>query len=552
MPEKTPQNVSRRAALQTVGGAVLGLAVGAAAGWLGKPTPGPVTLTETVTSISTVTMTGTAAPPTTAVVDTGQIAVEAAKKFAGTHLGYVVESGFDEAALRVFAEEWNKLTGMNVEIIPQPTFATEEKVITENKARSGAVDLVDGFALWYPDFIDGKYIVPLNQYIAKYQPDMSDFIFNDYFTAQIWSPGVTWGLPFDGDILNLYYRKDIFEHPDEKKAFKDQYGYDLGPPETWQQYTQMAKFLTRDAGEKLMGQTLTARFGGQIEFRAKGGVFWFFFNRLGSYNGRYFNKTANNIEPAINSPAALQALKDLIECTPYGIPEAAGVSFGEVIGGMEAGNGAMTPFFPVVGAHYQYAQGSKIVDKIGYAIMPGVKQPNGTVLHRSCMIAGKYLSVTSDSRNPEAAYLFAQWLSSPAVHARIAMWSTSTSLGAINSIRRREFDNTAMWHQEFDTTADPYNVRGGNTTPWPGAVDFLKASEANLRVGMPDIIVPGWSEFQETIDTELTNAITGIKTPENALNDCHDNWVKLIDKYGKDNIMKWYLPEMYEPGYLKW
>jgi hypothetical protein len=78
------------------------------------------------------------------------------------------------------------------------------------------------------------------------------------------------------------------------------------------------------------------------------------------------------------------------------------------------------------------------------------------------------------------------------------------------------------------------------------------ADEACLKVGLPDILVPGWAEFQETIDTELSNAITGKKTAENALNDCHDEWVTLIDKYGKDNIMKWYLPKMYEPGYLQW
>ena len=236
-------------------------------------------------------------------MDTGQVAVEAAKKFAGTHLGYVVESGFDEGCCKAFAAEWNNLTGMNVEVIPQPTFGVREKVITEGMAKSGAVDLVNAFPIWYPDFITGRYIVPLNQYVSKYQPDMSDFIFQDYFTASIWQPGVQWSLPIDGDTFMLYYRKDIFEHPDERANFKAQYGYDLAPPETWQQYTQIAKFLTRKAGDKLAGQTLTAPFGGQIEFRAKGGVFWWFFNRLGAYGGRYFNKTANNIEPAINSPA---------------------------------------------------------------------------------------------------------------------------------------------------------------------------------------------------------------------------------------------------------
>ena len=549
--EKKPEGVSRRAAIQTIGGTVLGLAVGAAAGWLAKPTPPAEIRTVTETARATVTVTGTVAPPTTVIMDTGQVAVEAAKKFAGTHIGFVVESGFDEGCFKAFAEEWNKLTGMDVEIIAQPTFAVREKVITEGMAKTGAVDLVDAFPIWYPDFIAGKYIVPLNQYMDKYKPDMSDFIFRDYFTASIWQPGVVWAMPTDGDIFILYYRKDIFEHPDERAAFKDQYGYDLAPPETWQQYTQISKFLTRKAGDKLAGETLAAPFGGQIEFRSKGGVFWWFFNRLGAYGGRYFNKTASDIEPAINSPAAVSALKDMIECTPYGIPEAAAVAYAETIGGMEAGNGAMNIFWPMFGPHAQYAPGSKVVDKLGYALMPGVKQADGSVLHRSIMAAGKAICLTSDSRNPEAAYLFAQWVTSPAVHQRVVMWARPDALGAQNPVRRREFD-PAPWAEEYSTTADPYNVRAGLPTPWPGAVEYVKADEANLKVGLPDIIVPGWAEFQETIDTELSNAITGKKTAEHALNDCHDTWVKLIDKYGKANVMQWYLPEMYEPGYLKW
>jgi multiple sugar transport system substrate-binding protein len=546
--------ISRRKYLQIAGGTVAGLVVGGALGYVANPgvTAPPTTVTSTLTSTVTQTLAGTVtAPPTTTLMDTGQVAVEAAKKFAGTHLGYVVESGFDEGCCKALAAEWNNQTGMNVEIIPQPTFGVREKVITEGMAKSGAVDLVNAFPIWYPDFIAGKYIVPVNQYVDKYQPDMSDFIFQDYFTASIWQPGVQWSMPIDGDIFMLYYRKDIFGHPDERANFKAQYGYDLAPPDTWQQYTQIAKFLTRKPGEKLMGQPVTAQFGGQIEFRAKGGVFWWFFNRLGAYGGRYFNKTTDNIDPAINSPAAVSALKDMIECTPYGIPEAAAVAYAETIGGMEAGNGAMNIFWPMFGPHCQYAPGSTVVDKIGYALMPGVKQTDGSVLHRAIMAAGKAVCVTSDSRNPEAAYLFAQWITSPAVHLRAVMWATPTALGALNPVRRREFD-PAPWTQEYSTSSDPYNVRAGNSTPWPGAVDYVMADEACLKVGLPDILVPGWAEFQETIDTELSNAITGKKTAENALNDCHDEWVTLIDKYGKDNIMKWYLPKMYEPGYLQW
>ena len=42
--------------------------------------------------------------------------------------------------------------------------------------------------------------------------------------------GKTYGLVVDGDVLVTYYRKDLFEDPENQEAFKEKYGYDLAPP----------------------------------------------------------------------------------------------------------------------------------------------------------------------------------------------------------------------------------------------------------------------------------------------------------------------------------
>ena len=44
----------------------------------------------------------------------------------------------------------------------------------------------------------------------------------------------------------IYYRKDLWEDPDEQAAFMAEYGYELAPPTTWQEFTDMAVFFTRD------------------------------------------------------------------------------------------------------------------------------------------------------------------------------------------------------------------------------------------------------------------------------------------------------------------
>ena len=46
--------------------------------------------------------------------------------------------------------------------------------------------------------------------------------------------GKFWGLPVNQDAYGFMYRKDLFEDPKEKEAFKAKYGKELAPPQTYQ------------------------------------------------------------------------------------------------------------------------------------------------------------------------------------------------------------------------------------------------------------------------------------------------------------------------------
>jgi len=47
------------------------------------------------------------------------------------------------------------------------------------------------------------------------------------------------------DSQVLYYRKDLFNDPEEKAAFMQKYEYELAPPDTWQKMLDAAEFFTR-------------------------------------------------------------------------------------------------------------------------------------------------------------------------------------------------------------------------------------------------------------------------------------------------------------------
>ena len=44
-------------------------------------------------------------------------------------------------------------------------------------------------------------------------------------------------------MLVTYYRKDLFDDPDNQAAFKAKYGYDLAPPKNYQQFGDIACFF---------------------------------------------------------------------------------------------------------------------------------------------------------------------------------------------------------------------------------------------------------------------------------------------------------------------
>ncbi|MEZ4671709.1 MAG: extracellular solute-binding protein [Anaerolineae bacterium] len=59
-------------------------------------------------------------------------------------------------------------------------------------------------------------------------------------------------IPRHADISVLHYRTDLYEDPANQAPLRKKYGYDLLPPETWQQVSDQATFFTKP-GENFWG-----------------------------------------------------------------------------------------------------------------------------------------------------------------------------------------------------------------------------------------------------------------------------------------------------------
>ncbi|WP_394779381.1 extracellular solute-binding protein, partial [Undibacterium sp.] len=84
--------------------------------------------------------------------------------------------------------------------------------------------------------------------------DLKDFIGTSFTTAP---DGKLYQLP-DQQFANLYwFRADWFARKDIQAKFKAKYGYDLGVPQNWSAYEDIAEFFTNDIkeldGKKIYG-----------------------------------------------------------------------------------------------------------------------------------------------------------------------------------------------------------------------------------------------------------------------------------------------------------
>ena len=93
--------------------------------------------------------------------------------------------------------------------------------------------------------------------------------------------GKRWGFFDDGDMFALYYRKDIFDDPKLKAAYQAKFGKPLAVPKTWDDYSQVAQFITDQLAPNVYGAAHFRKFGSPgnqfsflQQFRANGGKFF--------------------------------------------------------------------------------------------------------------------------------------------------------------------------------------------------------------------------------------------------------------------------------------
>ncbi|MBX2838002.1 MAG: extracellular solute-binding protein [Gammaproteobacteria bacterium] len=436
-------------------------------------------------------------------------AVEAAKQYAGVTLNVFYEAGLQPLDPKNFTGPmWEELTGIKINVIESPIDQMFTKTMQAHRAGSGAYDVLNVLPNQMPDLAIAGALEPLDEFVDKYKfRDELNMIAPVYRDNQMKVEGTIYGFPDDGDVLIFYYRKDIFDDVDNKAAFMEKHGYELAPPQTWQQFAEIGQFITDlyapdIYGAGMLRQPGNAQFMFQERFRVEGGTFF----------------DPETMRATINSDIGVKVFTEMVAENTWMPPGVEQWGFGEAFSAFLAGDIAMTISWPPVGRWAAgYGKGTEalnwipettVADTIGYALPPG-GQPE--------LAAGFSLAVSSSSKNKEAAYLFIQWMNSE----EISLQRVQLPFALRDPFRSSHFES------------EEYRNR------WPSAPEYLDVLKQGAETGLLDLSLLQVDRYEEALRQGISRLWAG-DSPQDILNDMAGQWDKLTDRIGVDKQRRVY------------
>ncbi|MDQ0395516.1 extracellular solute-binding protein [Labrys monachus] len=431
-------------------------------------------------------------------------AVAAAKQYSGVSLSMTFEAGLQALDQRNFSGPvWEQLTGIKSNVVELSHPDQYSKPVAEHIAASGAYDILDIEPAWTPSLADGGVIAPLDDYIAKY---MNKADFEDYhplYKALPTYKGKIWGFFDDGDMLALYYRKDIFADPKLKDAYAKKFNKPLEVPKTWEDYAEVAQFISDQLAPNVYG-------AGHFRKAGSPGNQYDFMQQFRANKGVLFDA---DMKAQLASPQGIKTLENMLAANKASIPGNNELDAVSLWAAFLQGKVAMIYSWPPTGRMAaNYSQSAKAINfipqssvagKVGYAVMPGGHPEHAT---------GYNKALAADSANAEAAYLFMQWATSPPVSLARTMLPYSLR--------------------------DPYRLSHFKSdlyrSLWPDAKDYLINLNNSANVGLLDMIMPGWQDYALSLDRMCSSVWAGTD-PKEALQTAAAEWDQTTERLGVDS-----------------
>jgi multiple sugar transport system substrate-binding protein len=397
--------------------------------------------------------------------------------------------------LQELANEYEKETGVKVTVETTPWSDFQTKAFTEFNAKGSAYDMVVGDSQWIGAASEAGHYVDLSEFFAKHKltETMAPATVK-YYAEYPANSGKYWSVPAEGDAVGWSYRKDWFEDPKEKEAFKAKYGYDLDVPKDFKQLRDIAEFFHRPDEKRYGIAIYTDNSYDALVMGVENAIF--------SWGGELGDYATYKVDGIINSEknvAALDAYKELFKFTPPGWAKSFFIEDNQAITeNLAAMSMNYFAFFPAL------VNESSNPNAKGTGFFANPAGPNGD---QYAALGGQGISIVSYSQNQEEAFKFLEWFVKEETQKKWAELGGYTCNKAV--LESAEFQNATPYNKAFYDTM--FKVK-----------DFWATPEyAELLIQMNQRIYP---------------FVTGDQgTAKEALDALASDWNATFKKYGRTN-----------------
>lgn len=459
------------------------------------------------------------------------VGVAKAGEFDGVTVNVLTFTGPQIAEpLQRRAPDFEKLTGAHVNVVTVPFSELYQKILTDWTAGTNSIDAAVYPSSWLIDFAGGGLLEDIGPRMEKDKALQADDIV-PFFDAsnQMWA-GKHVALNLDGDFHMMYYRTDIAKE------------LGLSAPKTWDDYLAFAKAAH---GKDLNGDG-KPDYGSCISKKRGAQSYWFiydvaasFIQSKGTTQGIFFD--TNDFKPLVNNEGFAEALRIFSETTKFGPPDELNMDVGDTRNLFVSGQCALSLDWGDIGALAIDKEKSKVIDKVGAAILPGTAKvldrdtgklvacdantcPYATdgVNHTPFAAYGGHsasVNVNAADKVKDAAYAFFSYMSQP------AQSNVDVTIGksGFNPYRNSQFASTDLW------------VKAGMSED--AAKNYLGAIQDSLNspnMGV-DMRIPSNQKYMQVVlDTAIARLLAGEIDIPTTMKTVEDGWNEITEETGSD------------------
>jgi multiple sugar transport system substrate-binding protein len=357
-----------------------------------------------------------------------------------------------------------------------------DKIVTGMAAKPPAYDAAMIDVIWPDEFIKAGYLLDTT---SKVTPEMKSGIFPAAWNG-VTRNGKVYGMPWLMDVKYFMYNKDILQ----------QAGF-TAPPKTWEEMVDQAKVIKQKG---------LAEYPITWSWNQKEGVVCDFTTLLFGNGGAFLDA---NGKPAFNNEKGVQVLTWMKQTVDDGLTNPSAVSSDEmaVEADFLAGKSAFASNWLFQYADSNDATKSQVVGKIEFAPMPVFKASADAGLASSSVDGSSSFAVMATTPYPDQTWKFLTYLASNEVQLKYSA------------------EMLPIWQADYE--GDNLNTLLAASPTNPVTVPAFKGQfpYANERP-----TVPYYNEASAALQLAIQEALTGVKTPQQALDEAAAKWVTLAAK----------------------